>query len=242
MSLTKDDYLKWHELWNEMMSQYCGGRDSCYDLVLDLIGSMLKFPDKAKILDIGCGSGTFTEKARARYNQAEIMSVDDSAKNLHIAKQVVGETSALWIRQDLNEAVWDERLTTGGFDAAFIGWATHEIEPWHLNQFYKNIAGALREGGLLFNVDFMSGLKPSFRDLANDVARKRVTNEFNSFNKKFVQDKVIAKLQDGDDEQRTVWNVRHDVNYHLMAIEATGFKDAEEIWRYMNYSLILAIR
>lgn len=242
MSLEKDEYLKWHRLWNEMMAQYCGGRDSCYDLVLDLIGSMLKFPDKANVLDVGCGSGSFTEKVLKRFSGANVTAVDYSAKNLHIAEKVVVNSRTSWIRQDLTVPEWDERITNGSFDAAFIGWATHEIEPWNLNQFYKTVAGKLREGGLLFNADFMSGLKPSFRDLANDFVRKRVTNSFNSFDKEFSQDKVIIKLQEKNDNQRTVWNVRHAVDFHLKAIEAAGFKDAEEIWRYLNYSLILAIR
>jgi ubiquinone/menaquinone biosynthesis C-methylase UbiE len=242
MSLEMDEYLEWHRLCNEMMTQYCAGRDSCYGLVLDLIGSLLKFPNKTNMLDVGCGSGVFTEKVIAHFSEAKITAIDYSAKNLHIAQKVVGENRVSWILQDLTAPEWDKQLRNGSFDVAFIGWVTHVIEPWHLNQFYKNIASALREGGLLFNVDFMSRLKPSFRDMATNVVRKRITNDFDLFDKNFSKKEAITKLQGEDNKQRTAWNVRHDVDYHIKAIEAASFKDAEEIWRYLNSSLILAIR
>ena len=237
-----DEYLEWHRLCNEMMTQYCAGRDSCYGLVLDLIGSLLKFPNRSAILDVGCGSGVFTEKVLSHFSEAKIIGIDYSAKNLHIAQKVVGKNRVSWILQDLTAPEWDKQLINGSFDIAFIGWVTHVIEPWHLNRFYKNIASALREGGLLFNVDFMSRLKPSFRDMATNVVRKRITDDFDSFDKNFSKKDAITKLQGEDNKQRTSWNVRHDVDCHLKAIEAACFKDAEEIWRYINSSMILAIR
>ena len=110
MSLERDEYLKWHRLWNEMMTQYCAGRDSCYGLVLDLICSMLKFPNKTTILDVGCGSGAFTEKVLARFSEAKITAIDYSAKNLHIAQKVVGDNRVSWILQDLTAPEWDEQM------------------------------------------------------------------------------------------------------------------------------------
>ncbi len=131
----------------------------------------------------------------------------------------------------------------------FTGWVTHEIEPWHLDTLYSEIARVLRWGGILFNADFMSALSGGWRDLGSDYQRRRVGIGFAQFRARF--DRCFPTLETPPvataaahqpAEHRTRWNKRHTPTEHMQHLQRAGFVEAEEVWRYLGYSMVMAVR
>lgn len=93
----------------------------------------------------------------------------------------------------------------------------------------------------------MSGLAGSFSDFARDYQRRRVdaaaATRFAAFNNRLDKlpeiSEVIAKRGGAN---RTTWNVRHSPEAHMQCLRNEGFKECEEIWRYLSYSMVMGIR
>lgn len=245
--LRLDDYRKWRELWEQMMGQYCPGRSSLFDLILNLIRFTVKGP-RLSVLDVGCGAGSFTARVLETFPRATVCAVDRSSRHLHIgatlqtADDAAGDSRVTWIRANVGSEKWTSALPGEPFDVVFMGWLTHEIEPWRLPGLYKQLAASIRPGGLLLNVDFMTGLKPGFQDMAVDLTRSGVTGEWREFSAWFDEQLYGETQAPEDQEQRTRWIVHHARDLHLREIAAAGFPEAEEVWRYLNSALIMAVR
>ena len=241
---------EYQRLWNAMMTDYCGGRQSCVDLVLELIRQTLGQNSSLRVLDVGCGSGAFIESLLATKGLPglKVVGIDRSQRNLAIARSLLAKHENVSFEPvDLTAGGWAEQLGHESFDVAFLGWMTHEVEPWHLPTLYREIGAALRPGGLVFNADFMSALPDSWEDFGRDYQRRRTnpaaTSNFKSFNARMNQLPEIAKtLARSDTTNQTAWNVRHSVQAHLTHLRDAGFKDAEEIWRYLGYAMVMGIR
>src|SRR5687768_17170553 len=135
MELTRDDFLRWHELLEAMMRQYCPGRERLYDLCLDLIGFMAK-GSRLRALDLGCSSGSFAGRLIERFPHATVCAIDRSAKELYVGKTLLGADRVTWVKSDLPDPGWTADIPEGSADVAFTGWTTHEIESWRLDQLY----------------------------------------------------------------------------------------------------------
>jgi len=236
------DFETYHRLFNAMMSEYCGGRHSCHELALELIGQMMERPRPLRVLDVGCGTGAFIEEAYRKFGDCSVVGVDRSGKNLLVAEKILAGTAAVIKRADIAQPGWIESLAEEPFDAVFVGWVTHEIAPWTLPSLYSGLAHALRDGGVLFNADSMSSLKESFQDLSIDYSRRRTTSEFRIFDQEFSRNPDIRSQIHETPIHRTRWNVRHRAETHIRLLAGAGFQDAEEIWRYLGHSLIMAIK
>jgi RimJ/RimL family protein N-acetyltransferase/SAM-dependent methyltransferase len=235
--------IEYQRLWDGYMSSYCGGRTSCFELVEELMRQMLQ-GEALNVLDVGCGTAAFTARQLVIKSPARKMTaVDSSEKGLLVARQLVASDSPVtFIKGDLTENAWTSELTAGSYDAAFLGWVTHEIEPRHLLTLYGNIAQLLRPGGLLFNADFMDGLQGDWRNLAGDYQRRRLGNSFPAFNARFEKLPEVAAAIARDRQTRTRWTVRHAPDAHKRLLLDAGFVDAEEVWRYVGSAMVMAIR
>lgn len=235
--------IEYQRLWNGYMSSYCGGRASCFELVEELMRQMLQ-GEVLNVLDIGCGTATFTARQLAIASPPRrTTAVDGSEKGLLVARQLIPtDAPVTFIRGDLTENAWTSDLAPGSYDVAFLGWVTHEIEPRHLLTLYGNIAQLLRPGGLLFNADFMDGLQGDWRNLGGDYQRRRLGNAFPAFNARFEKLPQVAAAIAKDRQARTRWTVRHAPDAHKRQLLDAGFVEAEEIWRYLGSAMMMAIR
>jgi len=235
--------IEYQRLWDSYMSSYCGGRTSCFELVEELMRQMLQ-GQELNVLDIGCGTATFTARQLLIESPPRrITAIDGSEKGLLVARQLVAiDAPVTFTRGDLTESAWTSDLTPGSYDVAFLGWVTHEIEPRHLLALYGNIAQLLRPGGLLFNVDFMDGLKGDWRNLGGDYQRRRLGNGFPAFNSRFERLPEVAAAIARDRQTKTRWPVRHAPDSHKQLLLDAGFVEAEEVWRYVGSAMVMAIR
>lgn len=235
--------IEYQRLWNGYMSSYCGGRVSCFELVEELMRQMLQ-GEALNVLDVGCGTAAFTARQlQISTPSRRITAVDGSGKGLLIARQLIAsDAPVIFIKGELTENAWTSELTAGSYDAAFLGWVTHEIEPRHLLALYGNIAQLLRPGGLLFNADFMDGLQGDWRNLGGDYQRRRLGTSFPAFNARFEKLPQVAAAVARDRQTRTRWTVRHAPDAHKRLLLDAGFAEAEEVWRYVGSAMVMAIR
>jgi RimJ/RimL family protein N-acetyltransferase/ubiquinone/menaquinone biosynthesis C-methylase UbiE len=235
--------IEYQRLWNGYMSSYCGGRTSCFELIEELMRQMLQ-GEALNVLDVGCGTATFTARQLLTTSPPRRMTaVDGSEKGLLVARQLIpSDAPVTFIKGDLTENAWAADLVPGSYDAAFLGWLTHEIEPRHLLTLYGNVAQLLRPGGLLFNADFMDGLQGDWRNLGGDYQRRRLGNSFPAFNARFEKLPQVAAAIAKDRQTRTRWTVRHAPDAHKQLLLDAGFVEAEEVWRYVGSAMVMAIR
>lgn len=235
--------IEYQRLWNGYMSSYCGGRTSCFELVEELMRQMLQ-GEALNVLDIGCGTASFTARQLlVKSPPRRITAVDGSEKGLLIARQLVAPDAPMtFVKGDLTENAWTSELTDESYDAAFLGWVTHEIEPRHLPTLYANISRLLRPGGILFNADFMDGLEGNWRNLGGDYQRRRLGNAFPAFNARFEKLPEVAAAIAQDRQTKTRWTVRHVPDAHKQLLLDVGFVEAEEVWRYLGSAMVMAIR
>lgn len=234
---------EYQRLWHGYMTSYCGGRTSCFELVEELMRQMLQ-GEALNVLDIGCGTAAFTARQLSiAAPPRKITAIDGSEKGLLVARQLIeADAPVTLIKGDLTENAWTSDLAVGTYDAAFLGWVTHEIEPRHLLTIYGNIARLLRPGGLLFNADFMDGLEGDWRNLGGDYQRRRLGNDFPAFNARFEKLPEVAAAIARDRQTRTRWTVRHAPSAHKQHLLDAGFAEAEEIWRYIGSAMVMAVR
>jgi RimJ/RimL family protein N-acetyltransferase/ubiquinone/menaquinone biosynthesis C-methylase UbiE len=235
--------IEYQRLWHGYMSSYCGGRTSCFELVEELMRQMLQ-GEALNVLDIGCGTASFTARQlQLKSPPRRITAVDGSEKGLLVARQLVApDAPVTFVKGDLTDNDWASELADGSYDAAFLGWVTHEIEPRHLPTLYANISRLLRPGGMLLNADFMDGLQGNWRGLGGDYQRRRLGNSFPAFNARFEKLPEVAAAIARDRQSKTRWTVRHPPDFHKQLLLDVGFAEAEEVWRYVGSAMVMAIR
>jgi len=229
--------------WDAYMTQYCGGRASCFELAEELMRQRLQ-GESLRVLDIGCGTGAFTARQLGIDGpQRHVTAIDGSATSLLIARHVIGtDPRVSFVQADITTDDWAAKLPPGSIDAAFIGWVTHEVPPGSLPRLYGNLARVLRPGGVLFNVDFMDALEPGFRGLADEYRRHRVTDEFRTYRARFESLPPIAAAKASELPARTTPSIYHAAATHVRHLHQAGFVEAEAIWRYIGFSMVMAVR
>lgn len=88
----------------------------------------------------------------------------------------------------------------------------------------------------------MDALQPSWRSLSGDYQRRRVGTSFQTFNARFDKLSPVAQAIAADRQTKTKWNVRHTPDTHMRLLRDAGFVETEEVWRYLGYSMVMAVR
>lgn len=103
-------------------------------------------PDKASVLDVGCGAGHFSLSLLERGCQVTGTDVSQSSLSgfARLAEKRGRAKQLSLVNTDLTSP-----LTASGFDAAILGAVIHHFEPSQKQNILRNIVNALKPGGVM---------------------------------------------------------------------------------------------
>ncbi|HEX4921351.1 MAG TPA: class I SAM-dependent methyltransferase [Candidatus Bathyarchaeia archaeon] len=140
------------------------GRDlflPLYDFVARLLGadkarqSLLDQPEllsAKRVLDIGCGTGTFAVLLKKRFPKVEVIGLDPDQKALARASGKA-EKAGVSIRFDRGFA--DElQYESGGFDVVFSSFMFHHLEAKDREKTLREVRRVLKPSGTFYLLDF----------------------------------------------------------------------------------------
>ena len=191
MNIIKLNFSKYAKSYDE----YANIQKHCAAKLIRKIESGMSAPNKiTKILDIGCGTGIFTELLRDRFTDAEISAMDISPEMIKIAKDKLTGRQIKFITADAEKIPFKSRMSTAngekfnliGSNASFQWF---ENLDWTLKK-YKGMLEA--DGILLFSVfgpQTFFALNESLKEL---LGKKTAISSAN-FIKKEVLNKILKK-------------------------------------------------
>lgn len=137
--------------WNKVASLYAEKMMNLpmYEESYKLFCELLNDPE-ARILDIGCGPGVISAYLHQQCPTYQLSGIDFSAEMISQAQSHLpqGHFQVMDCRQMNFEAA--------SFDGVVSGFCIPYLDPIELENFFKDIAGMMREGGALY-VSFVEG-------------------------------------------------------------------------------------
>lgn len=138
-----------------------GDLEAAQEAKLDLVARKLELAEGMRVLDVGCGWGSFLIHAAQRYG-VECVGVTVSPQQGELATKRVSDAGLEDLVQ-IRVGDWRE-IDDGPYDAvASIGMAEH-VGADHLGEFTATLAGQLRPGGRLLNQQTVRRGAPVPRD------------------------------------------------------------------------------
>ncbi len=107
-----------------------------------------------KILDLGIGTGAFTERLLAAYTQAQVVGLDGAAAMLELARaRLAGFADAIeWIVADF-QAIPAAVTAPDTYDAVVSSYALHHLSARQKRAALKPVIGAIKPAGWFLNAD-----------------------------------------------------------------------------------------
>jgi cyclopropane-fatty-acyl-phospholipid synthase len=201
---------------------------------LDLVASKLGLKAGQRLLDVGCGWGSFAIHAAKHYG-VTVTGVTLSPSQAELAREKVQQAG---LSEQIEIRVSDYRELPGGsFDAiASIGMSEHVGES-QIDSYAKSLFALLKPGGVLLN-HAIAALDPEYDSLDDDFSMRYVFPDGEALPFSRVQlaleragfhvDQVEGFRQDYSDTLRE-WTKRLDE--HLPRAEQLAGVERTRIWR-----------
>jgi len=177
-----------------------------------------------KILDIGCGTGTFAKILKEKFPHAKITCLDFAKNMIEVAK-----AKLINYKEDVDFLVGDfnDLNIKNEYDVIVSSFALHHIQTDSEKlQLYKNIYEALNKNGVFLTADIVLGVNNYIRNL---YEKKWEEHMIKQFNKNRLKSKILERYQ-ADDNPSKLFD-------HLKWLENSGFNQIETIWKYYNFAI-----
>lgn len=260
-STTTDSVPDWGALlrsWDQQQEGYVPERERIISTMADAVETVLgRAP---RILDLGCGPGTVSQRLVERFPDAEAVALDIDPLLLGIGRGALGDMGGrlTWVDADLRSPDWTRLVGEAPFDVVTSTTALHWFAPSELADLYDAVASVLRPGGLLLNADRFQfdRSSPATRQLC---AALRETREEQAFTTGDRQDWLLwweslsrfPALEPLLQERRERFDARPkkkrpgtttSLAFHTAALGEAGFDEVETIWQDLSRRLLLAVR
>lgn len=243
----------WRRRWDRQQDGLLPRRGVRFGAIVDALG--LALGPRFRVLDLGCGTGSLSERILARYPRARAVALDYDPVLLAIGRKGLGELGGrlTWVETDLRRPGWEEALPVGRFDAVVSSTALHWLTRRELGRVYEGIAVRLRPGGLFLNGDWIA-FGPSsshFRSIARRAGthpRSRPAPRAESWGawwQAALHDPYLtreAKLH------RVRFPHAHsrvetpDLPGHVRLLRRAGFREVEIVWSIWQNRVLAAVR
>ncbi|MBN2547099.1 MAG: class I SAM-dependent methyltransferase [Spirochaetes bacterium] len=242
----------WLAQWESMQDAYVPYRNERFDFINDLVKYL--FTDRAdiRILDIGCGTLSFSSKFLNYSENIKIVGVDYHPLLywLSCQKYMDNEIVELMLLDIRKDHEW-EKINEKNFDLIVSSTALHWLGKNNLVKVLNKSFSLLSAGGYFINIDHMRNGNNDIQNFVENERKKiyekefkdnniknwdRYFNDFSALiNKPDLQDEINRKFGkwEGIEEGLTFKEYRE-------IMEKIGFNDIDTIWQYLNDRIIIA--
>jgi len=193
-----------------------------YNILVDTIP--FESNESIKILDIGCGTGTFAKILKEAYPNSRITCLDFAQNMIEIAR-----TKLIQYRKDVDFYVGDfNKLNLyKEYDVIVSSFALHHIPTDREKiRLYKNIYKALNKDGVFLTADIVLGSNTHIKSLNDKKWKEYMTKHF----PEMAEEKELLTRYQTDDNPSELFQ-------HLKWLENSGFSEVETIWKYYNFAI-----
>ena len=243
----------WRRRWDRQQAAMIPDREERFEAMLEA----LELPSGScpRMLDLGCGTGSLSERFLRRYPGARSVAVDYDPVLLEIGRAGMGDFGGrlAWVDADLRRPDWARELPLRRFDVAASTTALHWLTPTELSRLYSDIARLVRPGGWFLNGDFVRypADTPRLHRFSRSIRRRRERlipirgATWNEFWRAVLRDPRLTR-------ESRLHRVRFphphartptaDLNGHIRRLRAAGFREVNLIWTRWENRVLAAIR
>lgn len=190
-----------------------------YGVAIDNLNLSTTSPE---ILDLGAGTGLFSEFVLQKFPDAKITLVDISEKMLDIArKRFLSNKNISIIQSDLT-TFKDEKQ----YDAVISSLAIHHLEDNAKVELYHTIFTLLKPNGIFINAEQIAGESDYFSRLYDQKWRQKV--EASDLSK----DEIAASYE------RIKLDKRTPISTQLRWLKEAKFKEVDCLYKYYDFAVL----
>lgn len=190
-----------------------------YGVAVDNINLSTSSPE---ILDLGAGTGLFSEFVLQKYPNAKITLVDLSQKMLDIAQKRFSSNKNINIIQGDFSTFKGEKL----YNAVISSLAIHHLEDKTKVELYNTIFSLLKPDGIFINAEQVAGESEYFSRLYDQEWRRKVENSSLS------REEIDASYE------RIKLDKRTPVSTQLKWLRNAGFKEVDCLYKYYDFAVL----
>jgi SAM-dependent methyltransferase len=251
--LTVPAARNWRHRWDLQQEFGIPYREARFEAILEVLG--VAVGPRFRVLDLGCGTGSLSERILRRYPRASSVAVDHDPVLLKIAKTGLGDLGGrlAYVDADLSRPDWTARLPNARFDAAVSTTALHWLTGSQLTRLFQDVGRLLRPGGWFVNGDqleYPAG-SPQIRRLARSVRQASPSTALGPGetwdawwravlrDPRFAAEAKLHRLRYPHSHRRTK---TPDLAGHVRRLRAAGFREVEVVWSRWENRVVVARR
>jgi len=239
--------------WDRQQETGIPDREARFSAMLEALGAAVG--SRFRVLDLGCGTGSLSERILRKYPKARSVAIDHDPVLLKIGRTGLGNFGGrlTWVDVDLRRPEWTTQLPVRRFDAAVSTTVLHWLTGSQLSRLYREVAGVLRPGGWLLNGDQVEYSMDSeqFRRLSRSVHRAfdssgRAPGEtWDAWWRSVLADPRLAA-------EAELHRIRYphahtdtptpDLAGHVRRLKAAGFREVDLVWSHWDNRILAALR
>ncbi|TXK70049.1 trans-aconitate 2-methyltransferase [Paenibacillus sp. N3.4] len=215
--------------FNQIADHYDGHRRKlipCFDDFYRIAASLVQADtDSPRILDLGAGTGLFSDFVLRQYPKAKLTLIDLSEGMLDVAKQRFGgeHSNITYLAGDYSE--FDDPEP---YDAIISSLSIHHLEHETKRALYHRLFKLLKPNGVLVNADQVQGSSPFIDNLYRSDWHRKVK----------ATDLSREALQAA--YERTKLDKMAPLDKQLNWLLEGGFVDVDCVYKYYNFVVIHA--
>ncbi len=244
---------EWRQRWDRQQVHEVRDREARFEAMLEAIEVLVG--RRFRVLDLGCGTGSTSERILRRFPAARSVAVDYDPVLLRIGRIGLGTLGGrlTWVDADLRAGDWPRRLPVRRFDVAVSTTALHWFVPAQLRELYPHVARLLRPGGWFLNGDriaYPAGAR-HLRDGARSarrLSRRREARPGETWDAWWTAVLRDPRLAAEAELHRLRYPRAHggtptfDLDGHVLALRHAGFREVELVWTRWDNRVLAAMR
>lgn len=202
-------------------------KDEMLNVTLELLTDLL--PKGASILELGAGSGLFTEKIIKTEHFKEIIVSDSAEAMLEIARSNLSSnsTNLVFDTLDFTQKEWAKKYKKIKIDAVTSSMALHHAED--KKTLFKEIYSILSANGVFVFADHMAGSSTLIDTL---IGTKRAKIKLNlSGEEIYDMNRINEFIKEDKEKQDAEGNKCESLSSYLHYLKEVGFVDVDCLWR-----------
>ena len=250
------DWASWAERWEAQQQLHIPRREQRFQLMLEMVAEVAG-PNPNRLLDLACGPGSTSRRLLDCFPAVTVVALDADPLLLEIGRRTQGDSGGRlhWLRSDLREPGWASQLGQWApFDAVLTSTAMHWLASSDLVRVYRQLGELIRPGGIFLNAEHLRPTRPGNRlgDMMRSV-RTRLTRADRADGENWDAWWEAARIESGfalllaeRDAVFSEVHPRHDeyitAKFHEEALAIAGFSETAVVWRFLDDTIVGAIR